>query len=829
MADSVITKQELIDAQKDAQTLEEVINGEPGKLVETRLGRKVYTLASVPQINTMTREEVSATVAPKANKADMDAALDLKASKTEVDSALSLKAPQATTYTKSEVDTAFAAYVGGRKGYTTLALAQAAQATLPANTVVEVTNDPTSSNNGTYQWNGTTLTKSAYDPLTHAKAEMNANANFNPVKIGNVSLDTLTSAGTYLATDTPSATTENNYPVAGLGGIIYVAKASNSSYVFQEFKATNGVEYWRSFNGTVWSQWKLKVDLSKYQDLNTSFKDGGLLVANQNLNDITQSGRYLLSDGTAISTTTLNYPKNGISGALEVIKNAATSTTLQRFTEWNANGPILHTRMLRSTWSLWSSVDLSSAQKDNGLITDTENLNAKISSGFYQRTNSPPSADWQTLNYPVRAAGVLLNYNSASTTSVIQRYITNTGIEYQRLRAGSADSTWGVWTRITLDTVNYAKVVGLFDATTDADTLKTEFAFYVVNALFDIATSKLPLRTIGILKVHKGSTSSFCVQEFIAAGSGITYSRFWNGLVWSEWITPSQNSSGFIDDLIDFSKTENLLIWHKKGSGNNYIRHRFLRTIDAAKNLDSWGMSTCSEVASDKTTTVKTLTTNGVWEVAIRDAENASDHSGGTHGDELKNLSYFLVDGIYKPENFTGNFKAKEVQHVQESTIFVEASSGIICTRETTWTFTKDKCNAKTRLKFGLRGLDTAWLGMLPIYRKTNQDGTGDQVTDTEIRSQDNLVIDVSEAGFEMRNLPITDGQSILLCGQTSGISAKVHVNKIDVPSEQHAFIQNNLLYNKIYVGGKAPTGTYQTTDGEEWFIDIDFIVTTVN
>ena len=104
----------------------------------------------------------------------VDEKLDLKApkettyTKLEVDSALSQKAPQATTYTKAEVDTAFAAYVGGRKAFTTLALAQAAQSSLPANTAIEVTND--GANNGTYQWNGTTLTKSAYDPLTQAKS-----------------------------------------------------------------------------------------------------------------------------------------------------------------------------------------------------------------------------------------------------------------------------------------------------------------------------------------------------------------------------------------------------------------------------------------------------------------------------------------------------------------------------------------------------------------------------------------------------------------------------------------------------------------------------------
>ena len=181
MAD-IISLQELADAKLDAQTLEDAVNGEPGKLIKSRTGREFYSLASVPQINTMTREEIDTAVASRApqattyTKTEVDSALSLKApqattyTKTEVDSALSLKAPQSTTYTKAEVDTTFAAYVGGRKAYTTLALAQAAQSSLPANTVVDVTNDPDPTKNGTYQWNSTTLTKSAYDPLAQAKS-----------------------------------------------------------------------------------------------------------------------------------------------------------------------------------------------------------------------------------------------------------------------------------------------------------------------------------------------------------------------------------------------------------------------------------------------------------------------------------------------------------------------------------------------------------------------------------------------------------------------------------------------------------------------------------
>lgn len=73
-------------------------------------------------------------------------------------------------HVKDKVDLQIATLPIGHKGYATLALAQAAQSSLPANTLVEITNDATTANNGVYLWDGTTLTKSAYDPLTNAKA-----------------------------------------------------------------------------------------------------------------------------------------------------------------------------------------------------------------------------------------------------------------------------------------------------------------------------------------------------------------------------------------------------------------------------------------------------------------------------------------------------------------------------------------------------------------------------------------------------------------------------------------------------------------------------------
>lgn len=138
-----------------------VVFAQDGKSIQTHLEEILEALAQE-------RENIDS----KADQTYVEEQLDLKAnqdttySKTEVDSALDQKANQSTTYTKSEVDSVVAPLTGGHKGYTTLALAQAAQASLPANVIIEVTND--GANNGTYQWNGTTLTKSTYDPLTQA-------------------------------------------------------------------------------------------------------------------------------------------------------------------------------------------------------------------------------------------------------------------------------------------------------------------------------------------------------------------------------------------------------------------------------------------------------------------------------------------------------------------------------------------------------------------------------------------------------------------------------------------------------------------------------------
>lgn len=111
MAD-IISLQELADAKLDAQSLEQFINGGVDEDVLTRLSQQY------PTIKKLLLE--------------------------------------------------FQKYNG--RAYKTYAEMDADKANLSSKTKVTVTNDETASNNGDWQWDGTTLTKSAYDPLVQGKA-----------------------------------------------------------------------------------------------------------------------------------------------------------------------------------------------------------------------------------------------------------------------------------------------------------------------------------------------------------------------------------------------------------------------------------------------------------------------------------------------------------------------------------------------------------------------------------------------------------------------------------------------------------------------------------
>lgn len=142
----------------------------------------------------------------RAYAAEQNISLAMDVEKVRVNSELANRYTKQESYNRTEVDTTFAAYVGGRKAFTTLALAQSATGSLSANTAIEVTNDPTASNNGTYQWNGTTLTKSVYDPITQFKNDADKPNGFLTYNFLNIEM-----LGSKLATQQTTSYTSTSF------------------------------------------------------------------------------------------------------------------------------------------------------------------------------------------------------------------------------------------------------------------------------------------------------------------------------------------------------------------------------------------------------------------------------------------------------------------------------------------------------------------------------------------------------------------------------------------------------------------------------------------
>ena len=196
----------------------------------------------------------SATSANTANASAQQAAANVSTAESNVYTALDAQ--------KQEVQASLTAIAGGHKAYQTLAAAQAAQASFPVSSIVEVTND--GANNGIYQWNGTTLTKSAYDPLTQAKTYADANAMFKPVPIVSaIDFNTLKTYGLYYFFSGATFDASTNKPTGISNQWAYmIVMPVSASVVGQYVWCLNSLKMaFRFCNASnVWSIWSIFSD-----------------------------------------------------------------------------------------------------------------------------------------------------------------------------------------------------------------------------------------------------------------------------------------------------------------------------------------------------------------------------------------------------------------------------------------------------------------------------------------------------------------------------------------------------------------------------------------
>lgn len=593
---------------------------------------------------------------------------------------------------------------------------------------------------------------------------------------------------------------------------------------------TKKIWYW---NGSSWVDTGLsELDQAKAAaDANALFNPVKLAIPN--LNDVVTRGFYFITEPAA-ATLANNFPEVGLTGELEV-KKVSTSTLVTQFYKTASN--LYFRQQAAGVWGAW--IDLLALYKatvitDQGALSNTLNLDTLFAVGRYVQQTNIDATTATALKYPEAIAGFLIVEKLATNAMVQQTYVTISGDIYSRTYRSGA---WLAWGGASSKLANYALLTGVVATKTvlttsdNLDNLRT-IGMYLKNVETNTADTLAlnhPTKKLGTLFVYKLASSSMVVQEFKAV-DGTSFIRYYAG----SWTTAWQSSSAVFDDYLEFTKSATALNFYEKGrGGRNYLRTTLNKIVNPAINLNNWGINRLNE--SDITLTdVRNITTNGVWEFAAIAAANSAatgDHSGGSHGDEVLQQASFIIDGIIYAQDavIATATRAKEIIFIQKSTIYIEATTTVLCYRECKWIFKRGEHRLVQRITFpAAHLLNTAWLALCPVLRKANQDNTGEQITDKELRSSDGIIVDVSEPGFAQRNISVKTRDSITLSGTTSGASVELYINNIVAPNPQ-AFVQNTAVYNKVYVSGFPINSTYTTAVNEVWEIDVTFKVNTRN
>lgn len=649
-----------------------------------------------------------------------------------------------------------------------------------------------------------TWTDTGLSELDQAIARMDANPNFKILHLtASDSLDIRYEGHFNVPTD--AIATSLGAPENKAGVMIVVGENGTLSRTYRIFNSDK--EYFSYSNGAgatstnfAWRAFELKVrkqdvttakseaiaeavnQSTAYTD-GTTYQDKGRLTT-EHLDSLLSRGVWV-SNSTANATLANGYPWEGVPCVITVKKTASTPTLLMVAESIEATKKRTATRRHNGTsWGQWNI----------GEVVSLVQLDPDITNRITTR------AEWlfpddTVLSFDTATRILSWNRTIMCLTSAVSQNRVN--FNAASLDLSTALDYSVVYLDLTLVPTNGSSVT---DPTT---------CIKVGNYnIFKDDINKIPLVKIRSKTGKAVSCAGFL--PVVNSGSG-------GGAV-----------SGDGSNTIEFNKTATALEFYVKGGGANMIKHQLVRSIMPEIQLDNWGMTTAIEVDANKAN-IKNITSNGVWECALKDSANASDHSGGSHGDELKTSAFFLVDGVYKAEDFVLSGKAKEIKFVQKSVIYAEASVIKIADRQVEWTFTAEKLNMKqTVTPIAGRTFTSTWFLMLPVLRKSNTDNTGSQITDKEVRSNDWTIIDVSEPDFERREMIAKDGDQIILSGQASGISASVKINKIDAPNPMH-FIQNNIQFNKIYVAARTINTSALIAEGEKWVIDADIVISTIN
>ena len=170
---------------------------------------------------------------------------------------------------------------------------------------------------------------------------------------------------------------------------------------------------------------------SAYADLN-SFRYGGTVPNNTDLNNVTTPGFYLLST----SNTYVNAPDR-TAYSLLVLKTSAASTTIYQFCFGNVQ---FIGRLKSSSWTPWHNMD----RYGDGWQGHGTNIDEMVTPGVY---GIDSNTDGGTKPSGV-TGGVLVVYAPAHNTSYVAQVLYAASSICFRLRWGSSGTAWNSWYKI---------------------------------------------------------------------------------------------------------------------------------------------------------------------------------------------------------------------------------------------------------------------------------------------------------------------------------------------------------------------------------------------
>lgn len=262
-------------------------------------------------------------------------------------------------------------------------------------------------------------------------------------------------------------------------------------------------------------------------------------------------------------------------------------------------------------------------------------------------------------------------------------------------------------------------------------------------------------------------------------------------------------------DGFRYTKTASALSVFLPAKNGNLIQFNIPRNIvpfdvtNTRSQLDLWRVERALEVSANFTE-LQEIATWGEIEFTMRERAYPADHVGGTHGDELLTNAFFVVDGVYKPQDFTvvGAQVAKEIWLEQISNIYRLNTNIPIALHKKRLQITDKWLIAYQEVEMLVTTeADRFWGGMLTMRRKSIDEAV--QITKYDIR--EGVMRDISTTEFEKVYTPVKNGTSVLVCGDQYSGSVEIS-NIVGFVSGADCYVSNDAAYNKIYVSAIGST-----------------------